>query len=61
VTALAREHGVPVHQLGRVGAAGGAVEIGLGGQTVRLDAARLRSVYFEAIPSRMAQAVAVEE
>ena len=61
VSALAREHGVPVHQLGRVGAAGGAVEIGLGGQSVRLDAGRLRSVYFEAIPSRMAQAVAVEE
>jgi phosphoribosylformylglycinamidine synthase len=60
VQALAREHGVPVEQLGTVGSEGGAVEIVLPGETVHLDADRLRSAYFGAIPSRMSLTAVAE-
>jgi hypothetical protein len=61
VQALAREHGVPAFELGRVGGAGEALEIGLDGEAVRLETDRLRSTYFGAIPSRMALAAVSEE
>jgi phosphoribosylformylglycinamidine synthase len=61
VTALARDAGVPVSQIGRVGSAGGGVEIALHGGAVRVEGPRLRSVYFGAIPSRMALTAAAEE
>jgi hypothetical protein len=43
-----------------VGPAGGTLEIGLPGQVLRLETARLRAAYYEAIPSRMALAAPVE-
>jgi phosphoribosylformylglycinamidine synthase subunit PurL len=60
VTALAREHGVPARVVGQVGPAGGTLEIGLPDRTLRLETARLRAAYYEAIPSRMALAAPVE-
>ena len=54
--ALAREHGVPIHRAGTVGAANGAVRIVLRDgvlDTIEEPVARLREVYFNAIPRRM--------
>jgi hypothetical protein len=60
VAAVAREHGVAARVVGQVGPAGGILEIGLPGRTLRLETARLRAAYYEAIPSRMALAAPVE-
>jgi phosphoribosylformylglycinamidine synthase len=51
--ALAQEHGVPVHRAGTVGPADGVVRIRLRDGEVAQPIARLRDVYFEAIPRRM--------
>ena len=53
VQALAREMGVPVHRAGTVGAAAGAFRITLRDGAVEEPIARLREVYFTAIPRRM--------
>ena len=53
VVALARECGVPVHRVGRVGASGGVVQLRLRDALIRRPVAVLRDVYFNAIPRRM--------
>jgi len=56
VEALAREHGVPVHRVGTVGAAQGEFRVRLRDgaiDTIEESVARLRDVYFNAIPRRM--------
>ena len=56
VEALAREHGVPVHRVGTVGDAQGEfrVKVRAGAvDTIEEPVARLREVYFNAIPRRM--------
>jgi phosphoribosylformylglycinamidine synthase subunit PurL len=50
---LAREHGVPVARVGRVGDAGGMLELRVAGQTFSWGIGALRQTYFEAIPRRM--------
>ena len=56
VEALAREHGVPLYRAGTVGAANGAFRVALRDgtvDTIEEPVARLREVYFNAIPRRM--------
>jgi phosphoribosylformylglycinamidine synthase len=53
VQALAREMGVPVHRAGTVGPADGAFRVTLRDGAVAEPIARLRKVYFTAIPRRM--------
>ena len=53
LVALAGEHGVPITRVGRVGAAGGALELRVAGQLLSWDIGALRQTYFEAIPRRM--------
>jgi phosphoribosylformylglycinamidine synthase len=56
VEALAREHGVPLHRAGTVGAANGPFRVVARDgsvDTIREPVARLREVYFNAIPRRM--------
>jgi phosphoribosylformylglycinamidine synthase II len=51
--ALCREHGVPAFEAGRVGAAGGPLELRAGGRLLSWGIGSLRQIYFEAIPRRM--------
>ena len=52
--ALAQEHGVPAFHAGVVGAAQGPVVVRCGGkEAIAQPVARLREVYFQAIPRRM--------
>jgi phosphoribosylformylglycinamidine synthase len=55
VEALAREHGVPLYRAGTVGAgaANGAFRVALRDGAIAEPVARLREVYFNAIPRRM--------
>jgi phosphoribosylformylglycinamidine synthase len=53
VEALAREHGVPVHRAGTVASANGAFRVVFRDGTIAEPVARLREVYFNAIPRRM--------
>ena len=53
VEALAREHGVPVHRVGTVGAERGEFRVTLGDAAIAEPIDRLRDVYFNAIPRRM--------
>lgn len=53
VDALAREHGVPIHRAGSVGTANGTVRIVVRDGAITEPVARLREVYFDAIPRRM--------
>jgi phosphoribosylformylglycinamidine synthase len=53
VEALAREHGVPVHRVGTVGGAQGEFRVTLRDGAIAEPVARLREVYFNAIPRRM--------
>ena len=53
VEALAREHGVPVARVGTVGAANGALRVTLRDARIDEPVARLRDVYFTALPRRM--------
>jgi phosphoribosylformylglycinamidine synthase len=53
VEALARELGVPVQHAGTVGAADGAFRVALRDGAIDEPVARLREVYFTAIPRRM--------
>ena len=56
VETLAREHGVPVHRVGTVGASRGEFRVALRDgelDTIRQPVDRLREVYFNAIPRRM--------
>jgi hypothetical protein len=53
VQALAREMSVPVHRAGTVGPADGAFRVTLRDGAVAEPIARLRKVYFTAIPRRM--------
>ena len=53
VEALAREHGVPLDRAGTVGARDGDVVVNLGHDVIAEPVARLREVYFNAIPRRM--------
>jgi phosphoribosylformylglycinamidine synthase len=53
VEAVAREHGVPVHRAGTVGAAHGEFRVTLRDGAIAEPIARLREVYFNAIPRRM--------
>jgi phosphoribosylformylglycinamidine synthase len=53
VEALAREHGVPVHRIGAVGATHGEFRITLRDGAIAQPIDRLRDVYFNAIPRRM--------
>ena len=51
--ALAREHGVPLAALGRVGKPDSPFILKLGGDTLSWPIAELRSIYHNAIPRRM--------
>ena len=53
VEALAREHGVPVHRVGTVGGEDGEFRVALRDGTIAERIARVREVYFNAIPRRM--------
>src|SRR5258705_9497196 len=53
VEALGREHGVPVHRAGTVGARDGELRVSLRDGVIAEPVARLREVYFSAIPRRM--------
>jgi len=53
VTALAQEHGVPIHRAGTVGERGGRVRLRLRDATIDRPVGELREVYFTAIPRRM--------
>ena len=53
VEALAREHGVPLHRAGTVGPPNGAFRVTLREGAIAEPVARLRDVYFNAIPRRM--------
>jgi phosphoribosylformylglycinamidine synthase len=54
LAALARDHAVPLYRAGRVG--GERLELRAGSHRLSWDVARLRSIYFEAIPRRMQHA-----
>ncbi len=54
LTELARERGVPLFRAGRVD--GGRLELRAGDHLLSWDVARLRRIYFEAIPRRMQHA-----
>ncbi len=51
LTALAREHSVPLFHAGRVG--GRTLELRAGSRVLTWDVGALRKIYFEAIPRRM--------
>ncbi|HYC30839.1 MAG TPA: AIR synthase related protein, partial [Gemmatimonadales bacterium] len=51
--ALAREHGVPAFDAGRVTDPDGALELRVGGEVLSWGTPALRRIYFEAIPRRM--------
>jgi phosphoribosylformylglycinamidine synthase subunit PurL len=53
--ALCRRHGVPAFEAGRIGRAGGALELRAGGRLFSWSIGSLRQTYFEAIPRRMRQ------
>jgi phosphoribosylformylglycinamidine synthase len=53
VAALAAGHGVPAVDIGTVGSAGGELRARLRDGGIRVPVARLREVYFTAIPRRM--------
>jgi phosphoribosylformylglycinamidine synthase len=53
VQALASEHGVPCSRVGSVGEQDGAFRVALRDGTIEESVARLRDVYFSAIPRRM--------
>jgi phosphoribosylformylglycinamidine synthase len=53
VEALAREHGVPLQRVGTVSAANGSFRVALRDGVIAESVARLRDVYFNAIPRRM--------
>jgi len=53
VEALAREHGVPLYRAGTVGARDGELRVTLRDGAIAENIARLREVYFNAIPRRM--------
>ena len=53
VTALAQEHGVPIHRGGTVGERGGRVRLRLRDATIDRPVGELREVYFTAIPRRL--------
>ncbi len=53
ITALAAEHGVPVFEAGVVGDGNGAVRLRLRDAEIAEPVARVREVYFSAIPRRM--------
>lgn len=53
IQALAREVGVPLHRVGTVGPADGAFRVSLRDDVIHEPIARLREVYFSAIPRRM--------
>ncbi len=53
VEALAREHGVPLHRAGTVGAGDGEFRVTLRDGLIAEPVARLREVYCNAIPRRM--------
>jgi phosphoribosylformylglycinamidine synthase len=53
VEALAREHGVPLYRAGTVGARDGEFRVTLRDGVIAENIARLREVYFSAIPRRM--------
>jgi len=53
VEALAREHGVPVRRAGTVGARDGEFRVTLRDAMIAEPVARLRDVYFNALPRRM--------
>jgi phosphoribosylformylglycinamidine synthase len=53
VQALAKEMGVPAHRVGTVGAANGRFRVDLRDGVIDETVARLREVYFNAIPRRM--------
>ncbi len=56
---LAHAHGIPCHFLGLVGAAGGDVVVQRDARAWRWPVARLRGMYLDAIPRRMAVVPAV--
>jgi phosphoribosylformylglycinamidine synthase len=53
IAALAAEHGVPAFDAGSVGARNGKVRLRLRDAEIAEPVARLREVYFSAIPRRM--------
>jgi phosphoribosylformylglycinamidine synthase len=53
IAALAAEHGVPAFDIGTVGGAGGELRARLRDGGIGVPVARLREVYFSAIPRRM--------
>jgi phosphoribosylformylglycinamidine synthase len=53
LTMLAREHGLPVYRAGDVGTRDGALKVTLRDGRLEHPVARLREVYFGAIPRRM--------
>jgi len=53
VEASAREHGVPLHRAGTVGAVDGEFHVALRDAAIAEPIARVREVYFNAIPRRM--------
>ena len=53
VTALAQEHGVPIHRAGAVGERGGRVRLRLRDAVIDRPVGELREVYFTAIPRRL--------
>jgi hypothetical protein len=53
VIAIAKRHGVPARQVGRVRAASGTLRLTLGARTVEASLDRLAAAYHGAIPSLM--------
>ncbi|MGE5744191.1 MAG: phosphoribosylformylglycinamidine synthase subunit PurL [Gemmatimonadota bacterium] len=53
IAALAAEHGVPAFDIGAVGSADGPLQLRLRDGAILVPVARLREVYFSAIPRRM--------
>src|SRR2546422_958778 len=53
VTALAQEHGVPIHRAAAVGERGGRVRLRLRDAVIDRPVGELREVYFTAIPRRL--------
>ncbi len=58
---LGAEHGIPVHYLGQVGAPDGDLIVHREARTWRWPVSRLRSLYHEAIPRRMAAPTSAAE
>jgi phosphoribosylformylglycinamidine synthase len=53
---LAKQHGVPADRIGTVGQVDGRLELRVGSQLFSWGVPELRTIYFEAIPRRMAHA-----